>query len=143
MSKEIEFVGIDEVFDRLVSITEPEKVKNALKDCCLLVERRARELAPKGNGQLRNSIKSRVEQDGANQVGVVYTALMYAPYVEYGTGIFAEDGGRTDVPWRYQDDEGNWYTTSGMPPHPYMRPALNENRENIKRILSREITRDD
>ena len=55
--------------------------------------------------------------------------------VEYGTGLFAENGGRKNVPWRYKDDEGNWHSTSGQHPQPYMRPALNENREEILRIL--------
>jgi HK97 gp10 family phage protein len=68
--------------------------------------------------------------------------LEYAPYVEFGTGLFAENGGRTDVPWCYQDDEGNWHTTSGMKPQPYMRPALEENRNEIINILKEAITND-
>jgi hypothetical protein len=59
--------------------------------------------------------------------------------VEFGTGLFAEEGGRQDVPWCYQDDEGEWHSTSGMKPNPFMRPALNENREEIKRILQEGI----
>ncbi|WP_299043873.1 hypothetical protein [uncultured Campylobacter sp.] len=46
-------------------------------------------------------------------VGVVYTPLEYAPYVEYGTGLFAVEGGRADVPWSYQNDKGEWISTSG------------------------------
>jgi HK97 gp10 family phage protein len=75
--------------------------------------------------------------------GVVFTPLEYAPYVEFGTGLFAEAGdGRKDVPWMYQDDKGDWHSTSGMKPRPYMRPALDENREEIKRILKEGITGD-
>ena len=68
-------------------------------------------------------------------VGEVYTPLEYAPYVEYGTGLFAEDGGRKDVPWYFKDDEGNWVKTSGQKPQPFMRPALEENREEILRLI--------
>ena len=68
-------------------------------------------------------------------VGTVFTPLEYAPYVEYGTGLFAEKGGRKDVPWHYQDDKGEWHSTSGQKPQPFMRPALNENREEIMRII--------
>ena len=79
-------------------------------------------------------------RDGANGIeGVVFTPLEYAPYVEYGTGLFAEEGGRKDVPWCYQDDEGEWHTTSGQHPQPFMRPALDENREQILRILKEAI----
>ena len=139
MSDSITFEGLEELSDKLDSLLDEEKVRKALGKACALVERSAKEKAPKGNGDLRRSITSKVE----GLEGVVYTPLEYAPYVEYGTGLFAEAGdGRKDVPWCYQDDEGEWHSTSGMKPHPYMRPALNENREEIKRILKEGITGD-
>ena len=110
---------------------------------CTLVERAAKQKAPKDNGELRRSITSKVEQDGNDVKGIVFTPLEYAPYVEFGTGLFAEEGGRTNVPWCYQDDKGEWHSTSGMHPQPYMRPALNENREQIKRILKEGILKND
>ena len=134
----IEIQGADSIMERLEGMVDDAKLANALGKACALVERSAKQKAPKGNGELRRSITSKVEGD----VGIVYTPLEYAPYVEFGTGIFAESGGRTDVPWNYKDDEGNWHTTSGMHPQPYMRPALNENREEIKRILKESIVND-
>ena len=108
----------------------------AIEKSCALVERKAKEKAPKGTGELRRSITSKVERSNGEIVGIVFTPLEYAPYVEYGTGLFAEGGnGRKDVPWRYQDDKGEWHTTSGQHPHPYMRPALTESREEILRII--------
>lgn len=127
----IEFKGIEGIEKKLSVLEDFDALEKALKDCCLLVERSAKQKAPKGNGDLRRSIESKVE----NMEGVVYTPLEYAPYIEYGTGLFAENGGRKDVPWCYQDDKGEWHTTSGQHPQPYMRPALNENREKIIRIL--------
>ena len=124
--------GVKEALSQLVS---EEQVNAALGKACALVERSAKQKAPKGTGELRRSIASKVE----NGEGIIYTPLEYAPYVEYGTGLFAEDGGRTDVPWHYQDDEGEWHTTSGMQPQPFMRPALNENREEIIRIIKGEL----
>lgn len=127
----IEFKGIEGIEKKLSVLEDFDALEKALKDCCLLVERSAKQKAPKGNGDLRRSIESKVE----NMEGIVYTPLEYAPYIEYGTGLFAENGGRKDVPWCYQDDKGEWHTTSGQHPQPYMRPALNENREKIIRIL--------
>jgi HK97 gp10 family phage protein len=134
----IEIDGADRIIARLEGIVNQEKLKEALGKSCALVEAAAKEKAPKGTGELRRSIESVVMGD----TGIVFTPLFYAPYVEFGTGLFAEDGGRTDVPWRYQDDEGNWHTTSGMKPHPYMRPALNENRPQILRILKEGLLND-
>lgn len=128
---EIRLEGMDEVIDAVENLANTEKIREALGKACALVERSAKQKAPKGNGELRRSITSKVE----GNTGIVFTALEYAPYVEYGTGLFAEEGGRMDVPWNYQDDRGEWHSTRGQHPHPYMRPALDENREEILRIL--------
>lgn len=134
----IEIDGADRIIARLDGLADEEKLRRALGRACALVEGAAKEKAPKGTGELRRSIQSVVEGD----TGIVFTPLFYAPYIEFGTGLFAEEGGRTDVPWCYQDDEGEWHTTSGMHPRPYMRPALNENRPQILRILKEGLLND-
>ena len=128
---DIRLEGLEEVLGALDDLADTSNLNAALGKACALVERSAKQKAPKDKGDLRRSITSKVE----GTEGVVYTPLEYAPYVEYGTGLFAENGGRQDVPWNYQDDEGNWHSTSGQKPQPYMRPALNENREEILRII--------
>ena len=135
---DIEIKGVDGVLDVLSGLIDDESIHKALGQACALVERSAKQKAPKGDGNLRRSITSEVR----GNVGKVYTPLEYAPYVEYGTGLFAEEGGRTDVPWHYKDDEGQWHSTSGMKPQPFMRPALAENREQIIRILKGGLTDD-
>ena len=132
---EIKVDGLEAIIEKLDDLVDEPTMHQRMKQACALVERTAKQKAPKGNGELRRSITSKVETVGGTVQGVVFTPLEYAPYVEYGTGLFAEKGGRKDVPWHYQDDKGEWHSTSGMKPHPYMRPALNENKENIKRIL--------
>jgi HK97 gp10 family phage protein len=132
MILQFEAVNLEEVLN---DVFKKEELKRALGRSCALVEKSAKEKAPKGTGELRRSITSKIEETHNNIEGVVFTPLEYAPYVEYGTGLFAENGGRKDVPWHYKDDEGNWHTTSGQYPQPFMRPALTENREEILRIL--------
>lgn len=113
-----------------------DQIKQAMGRVCALVERTAKEKAPKDTGALRRSITSNVKEEADYIVGTIYTPLEYAPYVEYGTGLFAENGnGRSDVPWSYKDDEGNWHSTFGQNPHPYMRPALTDNKEKILQIF--------
>lgn len=135
MNINIEFLNVDSVLNALDDIGDSPEVRNALGRACAVVERSAKQKAPKDTGALRRSITSKVEVEGNELVGTVYTPLEYAPYVEYGTGLFAEEGGRKDVPWCYQDDKGDWHTTSGQKPQPFMRPALNENREEVIRII--------
>jgi HK97 gp10 family phage protein len=137
MSAEIKFEGLDGILGKLKKISSNANIDGALGTACALVERSAKQKAPKDNGELRRSITSKVE----DHTGIVFTPLEYAPYVEYGTGLFAEEGGRTDVPWHYQDDEGEWHSTSGQKPQPFMRPALEDNRKTIKQILMEELTK--
>lgn len=136
MAEDIKIEGMEQVEELLKGVTDPAKIAAALGKCCALVERSAKQKAPKDSGDLRRSITSRVEGD----VGIVFTTLEYAPYVEFGTGIFAENGGR-ETPWAYPDEEtGEMIWTRGQKPQPYLRPALNENRAQIKRILKEGIT---
>ena len=132
---DLEIEGLEKFTQLIENMANTKALEKAMGKACAIIERDAIKKAPKGAGDLRRSIQSKVENDGHEVIGIVFSPLEYAPYVEYGTGLFAESGGRTDVPWVYCDDEGNFHSTSGMKPHPYMRPALNENRETILEII--------
>lgn len=132
---EVKVTGLTELTQKLDSLLD---INDGMKKCCALVERSAKEKVPVQTGELRRSITSKVENNGLEVTGTIYTPLEYAPYIEYGTGLFAEKGGRP-TPWYYQDDKGEWHTTSGQPPQPYMRPALDENRTTILEILGGSI----
>lgn len=160
MSVKIE--GIEELAERLDGMTDPAKIKAAMGTACALVERTAKQKAEKDVENLRNSITSKVEGEGSNTVGIVHTPHEIAPYIEFGTGIYAEKGnGRKEVPWVYVEGSTRTNTvkktyteaeadravailqsqgldarkTYGRHPAPFLRPALNENREEIKKIL--------
>ena len=128
MKLTVKLVGLDKIAENII---DEQALSEALGKACALVERSAKEKAPKDTGELRRSIQSEIR----GNEGVVFTTLEYAPYIEYGTGLFAENGGRKDVPWCYQDDKGEWHTTSGIKPQPFMRPAVDENRERIIEII--------
>lgn len=130
----IEFEGYDKVLYTLTSIYDLKGIEKGMGKGCALVERKAKQKAPKDTGALRRSITSEVKGENTEVEGSVFTPLEYAPYVEYGTGLFAEQRGRSK-PWRYEDEEGNWHTTKGQHPQPFMRPALNENREKIVELI--------
>lgn len=133
----IEFEGLEEVLNSIDSLADLEELQSALGKACAVVEASAKQKAPKDTGALARSITSKIE----DTEGIIFTPLEYAPYVEYGTGLFAEEGGRS-TPWTYKDDKGEWHRTSGQKPQPFMRPALEENREKIINILKEGIGND-
>lgn len=128
-------IDANSLLKRIDGMCSETNISAAIGKACALVEGEAKKKAPKDTGALRRSISSTVK----GTEGIVFTPLEYAPYVEYGTGLFAEKGGRKDVPWYYKDEEGKWHRSSGQHPHPYMRPALNENREEILRLIKEGI----
>lgn len=131
----VQFKGFEKIIEAMDNLVAKEEATRAIQKACALVERTAKQKAPKDTGALRNSIQSRIEREGEDIVGIVFTPLEYAPYVEYGTGLFAEESGRK-TPWIYEDEKtGKGVFTQGQKPQPYMRPALNENRERIVEIL--------
>lgn len=136
---DIRIEGLEAIYNLVDGFADEASMQRALGKCCALVERSAKQNAPKDTGALRRSITSKVE----GTTGIIFTPLEYAPYVEFGTGLFAEDAGRADVPWNYQDDAGNWHSTSGQKPQPFMRPALDINRTQILDILREGLTKND
>ena len=133
-------VEADKVINLLDKLCDDKRLKQAVNECCLLVERDAKQNCPVLTGELRASITSRVEEDNTTITGTIGTPLMYGNYVEYGTGLFSTNGkGRTDVPWYYQDKDGNWISTSGQQPQPFLIPALNNNREEILRKIGKGV----
>ena len=88
-------------------------------------------------GRLRNSISHDADDDSA----YIGTDVEYAIYVEVGTGIYASEGGRS-TPWSYKDDEGNWHTTVGMKPRPFLAPAVQEHVDEYKELVENYMRKD-
>ena len=137
---DVKIEGLKELNLKIDEMFDVNELEGLVLKAALMVERDARKKAPKDTGALKRSIESKVENDGSTISGVVFSPLEYAPYVEYGTGLFAETQGR-QTPWVYQDEKtGEWIWTRGQHPQPYLRPALNENREKIINLIKRGIT---
>ena len=131
-----EIINLDKLNYKLETLANLD-ISKALNKACLVVENEAKRLCPVDTGDLRNSITHEVD-DG---VGIVGTNKEYAPYVEYGTGIFAVEGNGRDTPWSYQDDKGNWHTTIGQKPQPFLEPAARIKKKLVIKVFNDEITR--
>ena len=131
-----EIINLDKLRLKLDSFTQSD-IEKALNKSCLAVENEAKKQCPVDTGDLRNSITHEVEDN----VGYVGTNKEYAPYVEYGTGIFASEGNGRDTPWSYQDDEGNWHTTIGQKPQPFLNPAAQTKKKLVNKVFNDEINR--
>lgn len=94
----------------------------------------AKMLCAVDTGNLRNSIDYEVNE---KQLSVkIGTNVEYAPYLEFGTGEFAENGEGRKGGWFYKDEEGKTHFTFGNKPQPFLRPILDQ-KTQIQRLLNR------
>ncbi len=114
-----------------------ERERKALEAIGVFVSGEAQLRAPVDSGNLKNSISHRVNM-GEKSV-TIGTSVHYAPFVEFGTGLYAEDGKGRNTPWSYQDKDGNWHRTSGQRPQPFLSPAIDENKERIRKLAREEM----
>ena len=121
---------------KLDNFANGKAIEGAVTKSCLLVEKESKNNCPVQTGTLRRSITTDVN----GMKGEVYSPLDYAVFVHQGTRLFAANGdGRKDVPWHYQDDNGNWHSTSGQHPNPFMERALDENKDKCLNYIKQSI----
>lgn len=128
-------------------------VEKAVKKETLRVQRNAVLLCPVNHGELRQSIKTKVEATEGMVVGTVYTNNKHAAFVEFGTGpvgqdnhegispevnpvysqsgwwfpgdkITHQDAEKYHWPSMTTDDGKTLYFTQGQPAQPFMYSAL-------------------
>ena len=107
----------------------------ALTKIGLKMETEAKQKCPVDTGTLRRSITFEVE----NNELTVGTNVEYAPYLEFGTGIYAVNGDGRDTPWRYESADGEWHTTQGQPAQPFLFNTFNENKDKAVEYIVDEI----
>ena len=90
----------------------------------------AKRFCPYDTGRLKGGISS---ERIAPMEWAVGTNVLYAPCVEFGTGrkgspkvyhTFRES-------WSYKDEKGQWHTSHGQPPRPFLYPAMLYNKDYV------------
>jgi HK97 gp10 family phage protein len=90
---------------------------------------------PVKSSATKNSISPHiVESSDVRVVDDVGPETNYAPYLEYGTGIFAEKGNGRKDGWVYFDGQRFWFTR-GMKPQAFIRPTAFEDFEKVIRAI--------
>lgn len=85
------------------------------------------------SGHLLNSIGHKtILSDKAVYIG---TNVEYAPYVEWGTGIYATNGQGRPTPWVWTDDKGKKHFTRGMKPRHFLKNAVDRHIDDYREIF--------
>lgn len=88
-------------------------------------------------GRLKNSITHAVDE--SEQCVYIGTDVEYAIYHEFGTGRYAEGGGGRSTPWAYQDKDGVWRWTSGVPAKHFIQFGATAHQAQYKEMLEAKL----
>ena len=150
----IKLKGVEGIQKHFAKIANPAKVREAVVNSTAIVLSAAKHYVKSpgkyGSGALRNSIHMRVEQSGDGIIGKVFAGGGHAMYVEFGTGVVGEASNYpkaaelglkyAQYSWTYTPDGGeHFYTTKGSIARPFMYPALNQNKAQIKKIITKAL----
>lgn len=126
MAKQLTKMGID----------AGEPLAAAVHAGALLIQNSAKQKAPKRTSTLRRSIIVELGREGDQITAHIGPTVEYGKYMEFGTGKYAEGGNGRQTPWVYKVG-GRYFYSVGVKPKPYMRPAMDENREKAVREIAR------
>lgn len=140
---EIQVKGLDALLKKLDKLGGdiPQSIQKAMLRGGAVFEAGAKEHCPVDTGQLRESIHTEALDDSTVTVG---TNVQYAPYVEYGTGPKGDPSvpHTTKTSWVYKGKDGNFCTSHGQPPQPFMRTAFSENKDKAVEAVQESIRED-
>ena len=132
MSMEVK--GIEELQEKMSQVVKDlggAPAINAMRDCTLKVQRDAKIFAPVDTGRLRASIMPEVKTHTETIEGVVGSNVIYSPYQELGTGIYAGSTESYAGSFAMMTAMG---AKGGIRPRRYLARALENNREYIKKV---------
>lgn len=136
--------GLDELINKLAWLSNPEHVNAVVKGALMEGGRLVLETASLNvhtiSSELKNSLELKKIENGVD----VGSNEPQAIFEEYGTGRQGDPSvsHTTKEKWRYQDKDGKWHTTSGHPPHPFLYPALQTHKQNIKDKVKNAVVND-
>lgn len=163
-----EIKGMDRLLERLEGY-ENIDLTGTIRKATEYVRGCAMENCPADTGQLKGSIHAMYRNDrhSGEYMGMVYTDLPYAKYVEFGTGPKGQEshaGISPNVPVAYNQKpwwihesqldahtierykwfsidtpEGKFYLCSGQAAQPFMYPALKDNEESVFDMIREDI----
>jgi len=124
---------------------------NAMREATLRVTADAKRLSPVDTGRLRASIAPEVIVKGETVQGIVGSNVVYAPYMELGTGTFVGRPRHFPPPsaletWAKRHGMGSGYVVAraiflkgGLKPRRFLQGAIEKNATKIHELLSSAI----
>ena len=129
----LKVIGDQAVSYAVLNITDATREKDSDGEKVDLTKKGEYDNSRVDTGQLRRSITA-VVHNGAVYIG---SNIPYAPYHEFGTGIYASNGQGRQSPWAYKHRKLNkWMYTKGLYPIHYLKNAAANHLDEYQKILT-------
>jgi HK97 gp10 family phage protein len=138
---DIKIEGLEQLRDKLRNLGADvsKSLEAAGTKGMLVLEADIKRRAPVRTGELRDSYTTEAKTSPAGVEVTTGTNKKYAPYLEYGTGIYAEGGDGRKTPWTYINEDGEKIFTHGSHPHPHVRPAIDATKNQVIETVTAEL----
>lgn len=155
--------GLDRKLNKLMGPVIEQHMEKAVGNQIKMVQAEAKLGCPVNDGELRNSIRTKVEKRDDYIMGTCYTNKEYGPFVEFGTGPKGEKDhagvsphvlpSYSQNPWwihesqidkdtaekyhwfKIETPKGIFYQCMGQPAQPFMYPALKNNEKRATKNI--------
>lgn len=147
----VSITGIQDLTKKLDSMRSLKTLELAMNKAAGIVLAEAVNRVPVDIGELRSSltiVPASLKLNGELASGVA-TSKEYAPYVEFGTGRkgqgtypYEVEGlslGYRQTPWVFRNKDGEKIWTAGQVAQPFLYPALQVNKDKIRKVLATAI----
>lgn len=138
----IDVQGVEKLAEQAMQVPNAyeDELTDLFDDYAFEIERTAKDNLDRSgkpgvdDGRLRSSVRYVVHDAFASffregPFFVVFSRLAYAIYVHEGTGKYAREGEGRQTPWVYFDEKrGEFYTTEGIPPNPFLEDAFQKHK---------------
>ena len=138
--------------DQIARDLHGREMQSGMREATMLVTNTARREAPVDTGRLRASITPEVRVEGKDMVGIVGSNVMYAPYMELGTGIYAGRSPYFPPPsalevWAKRHGTTGYivalaiFRAGGLKPREFLKHGFERNESRIVELIGNVVTR--
>ena len=106
-----------------------------LEEAAAELESQAIQNTPVDTGQLKGAWGHVIDEE--KMTATIGNTLENAIWTELGTGEYAYENNGRQTPWRYQDEKGEWHTTTGKKPIRMLHNAFLTKKNTVIRIMER------
>lgn len=119
-----------------------ERVQSALTQVGMAASGYAKQALESSHAVDTGALVGSVTYTVNGNTAIIGTNKEYAPYIEFGTGKYAEGGGGTSKEsWVYRGEDGAFHRAFPQHPRPFIKPAIADHIDEYRSVFAQELSK--